>query len=115
MMHAMKVSVIAENKEIEEFLKDSLVKLAQKPKSMEEMQQTKAVYMEIKIRQKETKRRIDEILIKKKWIMLATGYNHDTTNMEQSWEEFAEKLLDYDNLLKEQVEHLKGIILSRTK
>ena len=50
------------------------------------MQQTKNAYLEIKGRQKETKRKIDEIIIKKKWILQATGYHHDTENLEQQWE-----------------------------
>jgi hypothetical protein len=30
------------------------------------------------MREKEIKRKLDEILMKKKWILQATGYNHDT-------------------------------------
>lgn len=45
------------------------------------MQQTKNVYLEIKSKQKDTKRKIDEIVMKKKWILQATGYNHDTEKL----------------------------------
>jgi hypothetical protein len=30
------------------------------------------------MRQKEMKKKLDEILMKKKWILQATGYNHPT-------------------------------------
>lgn len=63
------------------------------------MQQTKNAYMEIKSKQKETKRKIDEIIMKKKWILQATNYNHDTEKLESDWEEFSLKIQDYDNLL----------------
>ncbi len=55
--------------------------------------------MEIKSKQKETKRKIDEIIMKKKWILQATNYNHDTEKLESDWEEFSLKIQDYDNLL----------------
>jgi hypothetical protein len=55
------------------------------------------------MRQKEIKRKLDEILMKKKWILQATGYSHDTKDMEHNWEEFAGKLSDYDTLLAEQI------------
>lgn len=45
------------------------------------MQQTKNMYLEIKSKQKETKRKIEEIVMKKKWILQATGYHHDTEEM----------------------------------
>lgn len=32
------------------------------------------------------KRKIDEIIIKKKWILQATGYQHQTDKLEQEWE-----------------------------
>ena len=51
--------------------------------------------------------------MKKKWILQATGYNHETDEMESQWEEFSQKILDYDNLLAEQIEHLKGMIDGR--
>lgn len=41
--------------------------------------------------------------MKKKWILQATGYNHNTQKLEADWEEFSEKVLDYDNLLAEQI------------
>ncbi len=37
------------------------------------------------MREKEIKRKLDEILMKKKWILQATGYNHDTDEMERNW------------------------------
>ena len=67
-------------------MNESLLRLSKKPSSLEEMQQTKNAYLEIKGRQKETKRKIDEIIIKKKWILQATGYNHETESLEQQWE-----------------------------
>lgn len=45
------------------------------------MQQTKNTYLQIKSKQKESKRKIDEIMMKKKWILQATGYNHDTDSL----------------------------------
>jgi hypothetical protein len=67
------------------------------------------------MRQKEVKRKLDEILMKKKWILQATGYNHDTDDMERNWEDFAAKLADYDTLLAEQIQHLKGLVDARVK
>lgn len=112
-MNALKESVISHSEEVSSFLTHSLVKLSKKPSSLEEMQQTKADYLEIKGKQKETKRKIDEIIIKKKWILQATGYQHETEELESQWEEFSEKVQDYDNLLAEQIEHLKGMIDGR--
>jgi hypothetical protein len=45
------------------------------------MQQMKNTYMNIKGKQKEVKRKFDEILIKKKWILQATGYHHETAQL----------------------------------
>lgn len=59
MMNALKDSVITDSKDIQNFLQNSLIKLSKKPSSIEEMQQTKNAYMEIKGKQKETKRKID--------------------------------------------------------
>ena len=78
MMNALKESVIIETEEIHEFLSSSLLRLSKKPQSLEEMQQTKNVYLEIKSRQKEMKKKIEEIVMKKKWILQATGYHHNT-------------------------------------
>jgi hypothetical protein len=61
------------------------------------------------------KRKLDEILMKKKWILQATGYNHDTEAMEKNWDEFSSKLADYDTLLAEQIQHLRGLVDSRVK
>ena len=79
------------------------------------MQQSKNVYLEIKMRQKEMKKKLDEIIMKKKWILQATGYNHDTDDLESIWEQFSTRVLDYDNLLAEQIEHLKGLVDGRTR
>ncbi len=49
------------------------------------------------------KKKLDEILMKKKWILQATGYNHPTEDVEQAWDEFAAKVQDYDTLLAEQI------------
>lgn len=51
--------------------------------------------------------------MKKKWILQATNYNHDTEKLESDWEEFSLKIQDYDNLLAQQIEHLKGMIDGR--
>ena len=51
MMGSLKDSVISETKEVEAYLGDSLEKLTKKPESLEEMQQTKNVYLEIKMQQ----------------------------------------------------------------
>lgn len=48
--------------------------------------------------------------MKKKWILQATGYSHDTDDLESVWEQFSTRVLDYDNLLAEQIEHLKGLV-----
>jgi hypothetical protein len=45
------------------------------------MQQTKNLYLQIKAKQKEIKRKMEEISMKKKWILQATGYNHDTDEL----------------------------------
>lgn len=67
------------------------------------------------MRQKQFKRKLDEILMKKKWILQATGYQHDTQQLEQDWDEFSAKVMDYDNLLAQQIQHLKGLVDSRVK
>lgn len=95
------------------FLEEALGKLSRKSATLEETQQNKNSYLEIKMRQKEIRRKLEEILMKKKWILQATGYAHDTDRMETLWEEFAGKLADYDALLAEQIEHLKGLVASR--
>ena len=53
--------------------------------------------------------------MKKRWIMQATGYNHPTDQMEADWETFTAKVADYDTLLAEQIEQLKGLVESRTR
>jgi hypothetical protein len=76
MMNSLRDSVAAEITEVREFLQESLGKLSQKSSTLEETQQNKTTYLQIKMRQKEMKRKLDEILMKKKWILQATGYNH---------------------------------------
>lgn len=61
------------------------------------------------------KKKLDEILMKKKWILQATGYNHPTEDVENAWDEFNGKVQDYDTLLAEQIEHLKGLVDSRVR
>jgi hypothetical protein len=78
MMNCLKESVILETKEIKDFLDDSLLKLSRKSTTLEETQQSKNTYLEIKMKQKDMKKKLDEIIMKKKWILQATGYNHDT-------------------------------------
>jgi len=77
-MNCLKESVILETKEIKDFLDDSLLKLSRKSTTLEETQQSKNTYLEIKMKQKDMKKKLDEIIMKKKWILQATGYNHDT-------------------------------------
>lgn len=115
MMNALRDSVLGETEEVRKFLTDSLAKLSKKSQTLEETQQSKNTYLQIKMRQKEMKRKLDEIIMKKKWILQATGYSHDTQDLEQDWEQFANKVLDYDNLLAEQIQHLKGLVEGRTK
>ncbi len=114
-MNSLKESVIEDTKEIDNYLRQSLAQLATKPTSVEQMQQTKNTYMNIKGKQKEVKRKFDEILIKKKWILQATGYHHETAQIEDDWNEFNIKIQDYDTLLAEQIEHLKSMISGRVK
>lgn len=77
-MNCLRDSVAAETNEVKSFLDDSLVKLSKKSSTLEETHQNKATYLQIKMRQKEMKKKLDEILMKKKWILQATGYNHPT-------------------------------------
>ncbi len=81
MMMSLKESVIEDTQEIDKYLRESLFQLASKPTSVEQMQQMKNTYMSIKGKQKEVKRKFDEILIKKKWILQATGYHHETVKL----------------------------------
>lgn len=85
MMISLKDSVIEDTSEIDSYLKDSLSKLAVRPNSVEQMQEMKNTYMNIKAKQKEIKRKFDEIIIKKKWILQATGYHHETGQLEEDW------------------------------
>jgi hypothetical protein len=78
MMNCLRDSVTAETNEVKSFLDDSLAKLSKKSSTLEETHQNKATYLQIKMRQKEMKKKLDEILMKKKWILQATGYNHPT-------------------------------------
>jgi hypothetical protein len=52
MMNSLKDSVISETKEVSTFLVDSLAKLNKKSTTLEETQQNKSTYLEIKMRQK---------------------------------------------------------------
>lgn len=53
--------------------------------------------------------------MKKKWILQATGYNHQTEDIEEAWDQFTAKVQDYDTLLAEQIQHLKGLVDSRVR
>ena len=48
--------------------------------------------------------------MKKKWVLQATGHNHPTELIESSWQQFSIKVTDYDSLLAEQLQHLKGLV-----
>ena len=115
MMNCLRDSIGRQTDEVREFLEASLSKLSKKSTTLEETHQNKAVYLEVKMRQKEMKKKLDQILMKKKWILQATGYNHPTEDVESAWEEFVTKVQDYDTLLAEQIEHLKGLVDSRVK
>ena len=67
------------------------------------------------MKQKEMKRKLDEILMKKKWILQATGHNHPTEDLEQDWELFSAKAQDYDSFLAEQILNLKSLVDSRAR
>lgn len=58
-MNCLRDSVAAETKEVKEFLDDSLKKLAKKSSTLEETHQNKATYLQIKMRQKEMKKKLD--------------------------------------------------------
>lgn len=86
MMNCLRESVSSQTKEVNGFLVDALTKLSKKSATLEQTQQNKNTYLEIKMRQKEIKKKLDEILMKKKWILQATGYNHETEDMEHNWD-----------------------------
>lgn len=58
-MNCLRESVASETTEIRVFLQDSLSKLSKKSTTLEETHQNKAVYLEVKMRQKEMKKKLD--------------------------------------------------------
>jgi hypothetical protein len=56
----------------------------------------------------------EEVLTKNKWIRQATGLDQDMSPLEETWRKFTEKIADFDTLLAEQLNHLKGLIKGRT-
>ena len=80
-MNCLRESVGVETDEVRTFLEESLGKLSRKSTTLQETHQNKAVYLEVKMRQKEMKKKLDQILMKKKWILQATGYNHPTEDV----------------------------------
>lgn len=58
-MNCLRDSVAAETTEVKTFLDDSLSKLSKKSSTLEETHQNKATYLQIKMRQKEMKKKLD--------------------------------------------------------
>ena len=115
LVSSLRISIRKETQEIEDFVTNSLQKLSQKPKTMEEITKSKEAYLQLKEKQKLFQIVIKNIDEKLKLVRnLAGGSIPSNGNMLKQWENFEFSIADYDNVLLEQQQEIKSEILRRS-
>ncbi|EGR34149.1 hypothetical protein IMG5_022750, partial [Ichthyophthirius multifiliis] len=92
---------------IEEFVDKNLEKLKNKPKNIEEINNAKNSYFEIKGHKKSMFQKFQSIQTKNKLLRNLIGMVQNTQNIEQKWESFEAIIADFDKILAEQMNQLK--------
>lgn len=105
--NALKNSVRRDCELIEEFVGQSLEKLADKPKTMEEMNAAKSSYFELKAQKKSMGAKLLDLQTKNKLLKNLVGFVQNTSNAEKRWENFEIAIGDFDNILFEQTKAIK--------
>ena len=119
LVSSLRISIRKESQEIEDFVNNSLQKLTQKPKTMEEITKSKETYLQLKGQQKIYQVIIKNIDEKMKLVRnLAGGAGNvmpNNANMLKLWENFEFSVADYDNVLLEQQKEIKSEIIRRSE
>lgn len=109
LLSSLRGSIRSEALSLEEFVTQALIKLSQKPRSLEEIAASKAAYLELKEKQKVYQRTLISLEEKSKMVRnLAGGSNMPSqANTIKLWENFEFAIKDYDNVLLEQQKEIK--------
>ncbi|KAL4440929.1 hypothetical protein ABPG74_009342 [Tetrahymena malaccensis] len=113
--NSLKNSVKSDCEILEEFVTNSLEKLSNKPKTMEEMNAAKSSYFELKGQKKPMQQKLNNIQVKNKLLRNLVGFVQNTSNIEKRWENFELAIGDFDNILAEQTKTIKQEIGKRSE
>jgi hypothetical protein len=71
---------------VEQFVTVALQKLQKKPSNMQEMQDAKAAYFELRGKKKEMSMTMSEMLKKNNLLQTVSGQSLSTSNIQKNWE-----------------------------
>ncbi|EGR34655.1 hypothetical protein IMG5_004580 [Ichthyophthirius multifiliis] len=106
-VNILKSSVKKDCDLIEDFISGSLERLTNKPKSMEEMNQARNSYIELKEKKTEMGDKINNIQSKNKILKKIVGFVYNIANTEKRWENFEVAIGDFDSILFEQSKQIR--------